>query len=273
MQSRWIVAEIVALEATYPTEYCIPPHEHCAAFFDLVVAGSCSEEVGGHVRERRPSTLAFHPAGEVHSSRWHGVAPRCFHVEIPLTVLNRVRQYSSFKYQPNRIIDGLPILLATRLYNEFRHRDELSPLVIEGLTLELLAESMRPPYSRPERNSPRWLNSVHDLLRAKFADDLSVQAIAKSVGMHPAHVARVFRQFHGCTLGEYIRRLRIEYACVRLTRSDAPLAEIALAAGFSDQSHFSNSFKRQLGISPAIFRKSHAPRKTCANECSDRARL
>src|SRR5262249_46229509 len=155
---------------------------------------------------------------------------------------------------------------------EFRRRDELSPLIIEGLTLELLAESARLPYSGPLRNSPRWLSAVHDLLRAKFADHLSVQAIAESVSMHPAHVSRVVRQFHGCTLGEYIRRLRIEYACVRLTRSEAPLAEIALAAGFSDQSHFSNSFKRQLGISPAIFRKSHGPRKTGANECSDRAR-
>jgi AraC family transcriptional regulator len=186
--------------------------------------------------------------------------------------LNRVRQYSSFKDQPIHVIDGLPILLATRLYNEFRRRDELSPLVIEGLTLELLAESARPYCARPERNLPRWLNAVHDLLRAKFADHLSLQAVAESVGMHPAHVARVFRQFHGCTLGEYIRQLRIEYACVRLTMSDAPLAEIALEAGFSDQSHFSNSFKRQLGTSPAIFRKSHASRKTVASECSDRAR-
>jgi AraC family transcriptional regulator len=150
--------------------------------------------------------------------------------------------------------------------------DEFSPLVIEGLTLELLAESSRRDSFKPQKRPARWVHEVRDLLRARFAERLSLEAIAASVGVHPAHLARGFRDCHGCTPGEYVRGLRIEFACHRLTYSDAPISQIALAAGFSDQSHFSNAFKRQMSRSPATFRKMFATRIAEATECSDRAR-
>jgi AraC family transcriptional regulator len=69
-----------------------------------------------------------------------------------------------------------------------------------------------------------------------------------------------------------MRKLRIEFACRRLTNTDAPLVEIALAAGFADQSHFSRAFKRETGRSPAEFRKSARPRKSASIAGSDRTR-
>ena len=54
--------------------------------------------------------------------------------------------------------------------------------------------------------------------------------------------------------GEYIRQLRVEYACRQLSSSSTALAEIASAAGFSDQSHFSRTFKRQIGMTPSQYR-------------------
>jgi len=71
------VAGITFLESGYQIEHCVPPHEHSEAFFDLIVDGACTEVVANQVRDRARSTLAFHPAGEVHSSRWHGMEPRC----------------------------------------------------------------------------------------------------------------------------------------------------------------------------------------------------
>ena len=91
-ESRHSIAGIVVLESGYDAEHCVPSHEHSEAFFDLILSGSCSEVVGTHARERLCSTLAFHPAGEVHSSRWHGPKPRCFHIEIPSSLLCRVQQ-------------------------------------------------------------------------------------------------------------------------------------------------------------------------------------
>jgi AraC family transcriptional regulator len=159
-----------------------------------------------------------------------------------------------------------------RIYEEFRCTDAVSALTVEGLTLELLAEGARQGPRRAERTPPRWLQQVRDLLHAEFRERMTLDGIAGSVGVHPAHLARVFRELHGCTVGDYVRRLRIEYACHCLRTSDTALATIALAAGFADQSHFSRVFKRQTGVSPAVFRESIVPRKSNARECSDRTR-
>jgi AraC family transcriptional regulator len=53
-----------------------------------------------------------------------------------------------------------------------------------------------------------------------------------------------------------VRRLRIEYACEQLSATTRPLADIALIAGFSDQSHFTVNFKQQIGTSPSQYRRS-----------------
>jgi AraC family transcriptional regulator len=70
----------------------------------------------------------------------------------------------------------------------------------------------------------------------------------------------VFRTNVGCTPGEYVRRLRVEFACHRISSSDMPLIEIALEAGFSDQSHLTKNFKRYTGMTPARFRRTRLPR-------------
>jgi AraC family transcriptional regulator len=150
--------------------------------------------------------------------------------------------------------------------------DEISPLAIEALALELLAEGARLAPNVVTTAPPPWLQQIDDLLRSEFIEPLTLDRIAGSVGVHPSHLARVFRRAHGCTVGDYLRNLRIEFACDRLRTTDASLVEIALAAGFSDQSHFSKTFKRQTGMSPAIFKKSFRARKSYSTECSDHTR-
>ncbi len=83
---------------------------------------------------------------------------------------------------------------------------------------------------------------------------LTLAAIASVVGMHPVYLAREFRKHFRCTVGQYQRRLRIESACLEISRSDTPLAEVAAAVGFYDQSHFSRTFKRITGLTPAEYR-------------------
>jgi AraC family transcriptional regulator len=266
------VPGITLTDSLYHSELFIPPHEHATAFFDFVVGGFCSEFVDKRTRNRARSTLAFHPAGEVHHSCWHGSEARCFHIEIAPMLLDRVRKHSLSFDSPVCFDLGTPNWIARRIYDEFHLRDDLSSLVIEALTLELLVDGTRLTSSIASFTPPRWLERIPDLLRAEFSQSLTLDQIAGSVGVHPSHLARVFRRVHGCTVGDYVRHLRIEFACDRLRTTDASLVEIALAAGFSDQSHFSKTFKRQTGMSPAIFKKSFRARKSYSTECSDRTR-
>src|SRR5262245_35676700 len=77
---------------------------------------------------------------------------------------------------------------------------------------------------------------------------------------HPVHLAREFHKYYQCTIGEYLRKLRIDFACHEVISSDSTLAEIALDAGFFDQSHFSRTFKCHTGLTPTEFRETFRSR-------------
>ena len=121
-----------------------------------------------------------------------------------------------------------------------------------------------PPRGCDEQNGssgrPRWLDEARDRIHVELAARPSLTGLAESVGVHPVTLARAFRRAFGCTVGEYVRRLRIERAARQLADTDLSLAEIALAEGFSDQSHFSNLFRRHTGLSPFQFRRAVRPR-------------
>jgi len=158
------------------------------------------------------------------------------------------------------LFDGGPLLwTAARLYDEFRNMDELSPLAVEGLSLTMTAEAARASRRGARRLPPRWLEQARELLHARFADNLTVAQVAQAVGVHPVHLAVEFRRFFGSAPGEYVRRLRVDYACRALSDTGAPLIEIALAAGFSSQSHFTTTFKRRTGMTPTEYRAAFRP--------------
>jgi AraC family transcriptional regulator len=139
------VAGITLLESLYGPEVIIPPHQHAAGYFDLVLEGFCREVVHGQTRQRGRGSLAFHPAGEVHTNRWHDRAARCFHIEVASTLLDRLQAYAPTPDQPVFFAGGPARWLMQRLYEEFRCTDAVSALAVEGLTLELLAEGAPGP--------------------------------------------------------------------------------------------------------------------------------
>jgi AraC family transcriptional regulator len=149
---------------------------------------------------------------------------------------------------------GLLLHLAHRLHGEFGLRDEVSRLVIESLTLGLLAEaSRRVAAANATRPAPVWLQVALALIEQHFAEPLPLKAVAGKVGVHPVHLARTFRRFHKTTLSAYVRQLRVDFASRELAGT-AALSDIACAAGFCDQSHFSRCFKRHTGLTPAEYR-------------------
>jgi AraC family transcriptional regulator len=95
---------------------------------------------------------------------------------------------------------------------------------------------------------------ARELCHEQFAQSISLAGVAHSVGVHPAHLARMFRRHYQCTVGEYIRRLRLDHAARELTRSDRPVVDIASASGFYDQSHFTHAFKLHTGLTPTGYR-------------------
>jgi AraC family transcriptional regulator len=255
LQRACSLAGLTLGEKTFSGDTRLPDHEHALAHFYLVLRGACVDSHGRNSDHCASSTLMFHPAGARHSCDYQGSGARTFSLHLGEDWLERVREHSGLPDRSIRIQGGAPVCLATRLYAELRDMDAALPLVIEGLALQLLGEVFCTPPAPLERRSTRWPRRVRDLLHARFAERLALDEIARAVGIHPDRLCHGFREQYGCSVGEYVRRLRVEFACRQLATSDAALVEIALAAGFADQSHFSKIFKRRMGMTPAAFRQ------------------
>jgi AraC family transcriptional regulator len=220
------------------------------------MAGDYTEEYGGRTRECTSSTLLFHPPDEQHAEYFHDSGGRSFIIEIEPEWLKRLRDQGSVVAPATGIKGGIAELLVRRLYKELVQLDEVSDLIIEGLMMELVGESSRARARAEVNHAPRWLEQAKHLLQERFAEPLTLAEIAQSVSVHPVHLAHVFHKSYRCTIGDYVRRLRVERACHDLANSESHLADIALAVGFCDQSHFTRTFKRLIGVAPSEYRKS-----------------
>jgi AraC family transcriptional regulator len=243
------VAAITLTETMHSPGRTLPSHSHEQAYFCFVLGGRFTELCGPRPRACMPATLIFHPIGELHSDHFQ-TEVRCFNLQLDPSLNQHVPRLE----QPATFHGGMPGFLATRLYREFREMDDSSALAIEGLTLELLAVTARSKIGLGRR-APPWLERVRELLHARFAERLSLADLAAEVAVHPTHLARQFHRCYHQTIGEYVRHLRIDFARTQLRTSTAPLSEIAIAAGFFDQSHFTRTFKLYNGMSPHTYRK------------------
>lgn len=228
----------------------VPKHSHANAHIAFVLDGVFEEVCEGKLLPCQPKSVSFLAPGMVHSDHFMGKT-RSLLIELSPERLADLQTVIRLD-EPVFVQHGRASWLASNLYRESLRRDASSDLAIEGVALEILDEVAR----RYERHAgaPGWLRLARELINDRFADKLSHDAIAHEVSVHPVHLATMFRRHFGCTIGEYIRRLRVENACRQLCTSDLTLAEIALNAGFFDQSHFTNVFKRSVGTTPARFR-------------------
>ena len=241
-------------ESVYRPRHAVPAHEHERAFFYLMLDGSSRDTTRGQVLSCVPGVLVYHPPGETHSNTWHEEGGRCFHIEIPPDRLELADCASPALRHSGCFVRGPLVWLAQRLHREFRRQDAASALAMEGLALELIAGAHReePPTER-FRKPPRWLAAARDAALDRCTEDLTVATLAREAGVHPAHLARAFRAAYHCSVGEFVRRARIERACELLIREDVSLARVASDLGFYDQSHFTRTFKRVVGLAPSQF--------------------
>ena len=254
------IADSVLTEFAYPPETRIGKHSHPLPYFNLILEGAYDETHGGRVRECRPAMLFFHPEGESHSDRFLGRRSRIFRLEIGRRWLERARECAVELDRPAALRSGDAVWLASRLYRELYATDAASSLRVEGLLLEIVAEvaGHNPEGRRPA--APRWLERAKELIRANFPESISPCRVAEAVGVHPVHLAREFRRHCGRSIGEYVRHLRVEFACREIRETCRPLLEIAAAAGFADQAHFARTFKRITGLTPGQYRANFRAR-------------
>ncbi len=96
-----------------------------------------------------------------------------------------------------------------------------------------------------------------EIIRGPHGDGASLRSLAAATGLHPNYLLNVFTREVGLSPHRYLVGVRVERAKALLRRG-RPLAEVALAAGFSDQSHLARAFKRRTLLTPGRYRAGTA---------------
>ena len=233
-------------------------HTHDDPSLCYVFVGRFTEESAGGVFDCGADTVKLTVAGDPHSNHFIAEESQGLRVDIDAARFAHAPAIADLLarriFVPRAGLRG-PMM---RVRREMDANDEVSPLVVEGLLLEVLARLAREA-TKGGGAPPSWLIRARDLVESLYTTGLSVGSIAAEVGVPDILLARLWRREFGASIGERVRELRVAQAAHELRTTDEPLTEIATRCGFYDQSHFTNAFRRARGVSPARFRSHERP--------------
>jgi AraC family transcriptional regulator len=204
---------------------CVPSHGHDNALLQLMVLGGYRDDGdGGAARVEGPAAVFF-PAGSAHEFAVGPTGLATVVIEFDGAWLRRS--------------------LGRRPDGRLRHWTG-GGIAAEASRLARLWLAAEGPISR------RF--ALTEQLAAERTP--ATETLARRVGVSSPWLARAYRHWRGEGIGEVRRRRRLEAAALLLERDDAGLADVAIAAGFCDQSHMTRAFKQQLGRTPAAIRSA-----------------
>jgi|KBSMisStandDraft_5_1062788.scaffolds.fasta_scaffold175369_2 AraC family transcriptional regulator len=243
---------IIAGVTTYPRGALTSQmHYHDNLHISFVLQGGSLENRIDGKYERLPGNIMFYHAGEAHQNIQKIFPSKNVNLEIEDRLLK--------KYElTEELIDNTTThhpdgkFLMLKIYKELLENDSFSPTSISMLFLDLISRFEKIDY---KKKVPSWLNKINELLNDSWDEKLSLIDLANTAGVNPITISKHFHKYFSCTLGEYLRKLKIEKSLSIIPAQEISLTEIAYICNFSDQSHFTRTFKQLTGFLPKQYKK------------------
>ncbi|MGZ6017952.1 MAG: helix-turn-helix domain-containing protein, partial [Phenylobacterium sp.] len=214
----------------------VTPHGHDEAHLILVTGGNYETRADG---DPAGAVLVYNPPGLWHADRFVGGPGSSFTIAVSPQRFAALRDLH-LPHAPTRLNARCLGGLLVRAMRAACTRRESGEDELTTLGLELMGAVAADGDDAAPRSAPPWLDHACQMLRDR--EPAEIDAVSAAVGVHPVHLARTFRRVLRCTPGEYRLAAQVEAAATALARTRAPLCEIALDAGFADQSHFTRRF-------------------------------
>ena len=249
------------MRATYVT-HSFPPHFHTTFAIGVMTRGACALECRGTTYLLRPGHLVLLAPGEVHTGEQIAGDGWSNRVVYPTAAIvgaaaGERPSASSRRFRANVVDDPAMSARFVRLHRVLEAT--ACPLEHESRTLELLGDLIG-AYGDTRTEQPmrrHWpaMSAAREFLHAHYAEPVSLTRLAAIAGLSCFYFLRLFRVTFGVTPHVYLALLRLERAR-ELMRTAAPIAQTAVASGFSDQSHLTRFFKRVYGITPGVYARA-----------------
>lgn len=250
-----------------------PWHWHEEVQISAIEAGADFLSLRGAEHSTPPGSLSFIPPGEVHSNR-HSTAGGCTYRTLNVSPELLTRAFGGLAIEEAMFSLSQPVLVDADLFRRFiathvRLEELPSRLVSDVLLLRLLEEMLQRTSrmrttagcGRGERLAVR---RVREYLVEAYAENVSLDDLAKVANLSPYHLHRVFTREVGMPPHAFQTQVRISRAKILLNESK-PLHVVAAETGFADQSHFTREFKRYVGLTPGAYRSHQHPAQVRAD--------
>ena len=238
-------------EAHYAPHQQVRRHEHSSPSWTLVLAGGFEERFSRDTVLGLSNTVLTKPATADHANTYGPSGATCLLIETRDDTIGA-------RFGAPRVHDsGTVPRLARRIHAALSSTEPLARFGLEALLIELGVATLRTEHFTPASRRQAWLNAVRDQLEGEFRAPPSLGELAQSHGVHPVYLCQAFRAAFGTSVGQFVRTVRFEWArdALRLGGRDVSIADVAAAAGFSDQAHLTREFRKRAGISPSRYRK------------------
>ncbi|KRD11228.1 hypothetical protein ASE21_05845 [Flavobacterium sp. Root901] len=242
---------IAVVETEYQNKVYEGWHSHNNAHITLFLKGGTTEKRKNFSETVGPGSLLFYHSDELHLNQNTLFPSRNINVEVEENLLKDL-QMSEAVLEKSIQNSALTKFIILKIFKETLTADAFS-----ADTITMLFSQMANAQNHLERfeKSPFWVKSLQELLNDCWNENPNLQDLAKVLQLNPITISKHFPKYFGCTLGEYMRRIKINRSLSLIQSKESNLTEIALECGFSDQSHFIRTFKNQTGFLPKQFQK------------------
>ena len=240
---------VAARRVVYPAHAAQTLHAHDQPRINIVLSGSLEERAGAEGAAGVGFSVAVKPAGITHEDRYGPEETRVLTLIFDPDYVERCGArtlFASWRWLPDGPLAPLTVTLLETIVDGGRRT--------ESTVLQLLHAAGA--LAERTNRAPAWLRRA-DTLASRTG---RVAQIADACGVHRVTLARMYRRHFGCAASERRRWRRVQRAAHLIAaRAELPLAQVAAASDFADQSHMCRDFNLVFGVSPTRYRALVAP--------------
>jgi len=248
IKSNFFTPGISIIETIYKNEVFEGWHFHENPYLSFILEGGNRETRKTNTFDSTPGKIIFYRQGEWHRNTNTVISTRTINIEIePAWLLENSLVETNLSGCTENPSTKFNLL---KMYSEGLLADNHAATSIQMLMLQISNQQ-----HNASTKKPLWIKTIHSLLNDEWDRTFSLAELSEKTGVSPVNISKYFPKYFYCTLGEYMRKLKVAHSLSMIKTDNYSLTGVALDCGFADQSHFIRSFKTATGLLPGQYKR------------------
>lgn len=221
-------------------------HYHENIHLSLILQGGNLESRKKEDLQVSTGQILLYDEGELHCNKYTTFPSKNLNIELSNDFFNQ----NEIKFDSQKLTNKNTFssyLKLVNIYHELNLYDSYTSDSIEIILYDLFSNNLN-------RSKPNWLKNLIEIIEDRWNEFIPLNELAYLLNVHPVTISKYFRKYLNCTLGDYMRIVKLKRAFYFLLNSKELITQIAFTCGFSDQSHMTKVFKSYVGFTPKEIR-------------------